>query len=106
MTSSSATIHFETNEEAYVQAEYGKTTSLGNFSGLSNVSSTSHTLILNHLATKTSYYYRVQAKDLSGNQGFSAILNFATRKPFLRLVAVSLAMLTVSAIWKLLTSMM
>jgi len=35
-----------------------------------------------------------------------AILNFATRKPFLRLVAVALAMLTVSAIWKLLTSMM
>ena len=35
-----------------------------------------------------------------------AILNFATRKPFLRLVAVSLAMLTVSASWKLLTSMM
>jgi hypothetical protein len=35
-----------------------------------------------------------------------AILNFATRKPFLRLVVVSLAMLTVSAIWKLLTSMM
>ena len=36
----------------------------------------------------------------------AAILNFATRKPFLRLVAVSLAMLTVSALWKLLTSMM
>jgi len=35
-----------------------------------------------------------------------AILNFATRKPFLRLIAVSLAMLTVSALWKLLTSMM
>jgi len=35
-----------------------------------------------------------------------AILNFATRKPFLRLVAVALAMLTVSALWKLLTSMM
>jgi hypothetical protein len=35
-----------------------------------------------------------------------AILNFATRKPFLRLVAVSLAMLTISALWKLLTSMM
>jgi hypothetical protein len=35
-----------------------------------------------------------------------AILNFATRKPFLRLVAVSLAMLTTSAIWKLVTSMM
>lgn len=35
-----------------------------------------------------------------------AILNFATRKPFLRLVAVALAMLTVPALWKLLTSMM
>ena len=35
-----------------------------------------------------------------------AILNFATKKPFLRLVAVSLALLTVSAIWKLMTSMM
>ncbi|HEX8800469.1 MAG TPA: hypothetical protein VF772_17755 [Terriglobales bacterium] len=35
-----------------------------------------------------------------------AILNFATKKPFLRLVAVALALLTVSAIWKLLVSMM
>jgi hypothetical protein len=35
-----------------------------------------------------------------------AVLNFATRKPFLRLVAVSLAMLTTSAIWTLVTSMM
>ena len=34
-----------------------------------------------------------------------AILNFATRKPFLRLVAVSLAMLMVSALWKLVVSM-
>jgi hypothetical protein len=33
-------------------------------------------------------------------------LNFATHKPFLKLIAVSLAMLTVSAIWKLVTSMM
>jgi hypothetical protein len=35
-----------------------------------------------------------------------AILNFATRKPFMRLIAVALALLTVSAIWKLLISMM
>jgi len=35
-----------------------------------------------------------------------AILNFATKKPFMRLVAVALALLTVSAIWKLLVSMM
>jgi len=35
-----------------------------------------------------------------------AILNFANHKPFMRLVAVSLAMLTTSAIWKLVVSMM
>ena len=35
-----------------------------------------------------------------------AILNFATKKPFMRLVAVALALLTASAIWKLLVSMM
>src|SRR6516162_4595833 len=35
-----------------------------------------------------------------------AILNFATRKPFMRLVAVALAILTASAIWRLLISMM
>ena len=35
-----------------------------------------------------------------------AILNFATRKPFLRLVAVALALLTISAIWKLVVAMM
>jgi hypothetical protein len=35
-----------------------------------------------------------------------AIWNFATHKPFLRHIAVSLAMLTTSAIWKLVTAMM
>jgi hypothetical protein len=35
-----------------------------------------------------------------------AILNFATKKPIMRLFAVALALLTVSAIWKLLVSMM
>ena len=35
-----------------------------------------------------------------------AILNFATRKPFMRLVGVALALLTVSSIWKLLVAMM
>lgn len=35
-----------------------------------------------------------------------AILNFATKKPFLRQIAVSLALLAVSAIWQLLISMM
>lgn len=36
----------------------------------------------------------------------AAILNFATRKPFMQHVAASLALLSVSAIWKLVVSMM
>ena len=36
----------------------------------------------------------------------AAILNFATRKPFMQHVAVSLALLSVSGIWKLVVSMM
>jgi hypothetical protein len=35
-----------------------------------------------------------------------AILNFATRKPFLRLVAVALALLCISGIWQLVLTMM
>jgi hypothetical protein len=35
-----------------------------------------------------------------------AILNFATRKPFMRLVAVALALLCVSGIWQLILAMM
>jgi hypothetical protein len=35
-----------------------------------------------------------------------AILNFATRKPFMRLVAVALSLLCVSGIWQLLLAMM
>jgi hypothetical protein len=35
-----------------------------------------------------------------------AILNFATRKPFMRLVAVALALLCVSGIWQLVVAMM
>jgi hypothetical protein len=36
----------------------------------------------------------------------AAILNFATRKPFMQHVAVALALLSVSAIWKLVVAMM
>jgi hypothetical protein len=35
-----------------------------------------------------------------------AIWNFATRKPFVRLVAVALALLCVSGIWQLVVTMM
>ena len=42
ITSSSATISFSTDEDAYVQVAYGTSAALGLYSGLTNVSSKSH----------------------------------------------------------------
>lgn len=76
----SATVSWKTNEEAYIQLEYGKTKALGSFTGLTNVSSVSHSVALGGLAASTSYYFRIIAKDLSGNQALSEILSFKTKE--------------------------
>jgi hypothetical protein len=80
VTANSATVSWKTNEEAYVQVEYGKTNSLGSFTGLTNVSSVSHSVGLRGLTASTSYYFRMIAKDLSGNQALSAVLSFKTKE--------------------------
>ena len=79
ITSSSAVVSFSTNEEAYVQVEYGKNTLLGSLSGLTNVSSKNHAVTLSNLSGGTTYSYRMIAKDLSGNQILSEILSFRTK---------------------------
>jgi hypothetical protein len=79
ITSSSATITFTTNEQAYVQMEYGKSSNLGTFTGLTNVSATSHAVPLIGLSNSTNYYCRVIATDLSGNEAKSTIFNFQTK---------------------------
>src|SRR5688572_1949151 len=80
ITASSAVVAFSTNEEAYVQVEYGKSTSLGSLTGLTTVSSKNHAVTLSNLSGGTTYSYRMIAKDLSGNQILSEILSFRTKE--------------------------
>ena len=79
ITSSSAVVSFSTNEEAYVQVEYGQNSLLGSLTGLTTVSSKYHAVTLANLSGGTSYNYRMIAKDLSGNQVLSEILSFKTK---------------------------
>ncbi len=79
ITSSSAVVSFSTNEEAYVQVEYGQNSLLGSLTGLTTVSSKYHAVTLANLSGGTSYTYRMIAKDLSGNQVLSEILSFKTK---------------------------
>ncbi|MGH9426610.1 MAG: fibronectin type III domain-containing protein, partial [Terriglobia bacterium] len=79
VTSSSAVVSFSTNEEAYVQVEYGKTNLLGSLTGLTTVSSKNHAVMLANLEGGTTYSYRMIAKDLTGNQMLSEILSFRTK---------------------------
>jgi len=80
ITASSAVVSFSTNEEAYVQVEYGKNTLLGSLSGLTTVSNKNHAVTLTNLSAGTTYSYRMVAKDLSGNQMLSEILSFKTKE--------------------------
>ena len=80
ITSSSAVVSFSTNEEAYVQVEYGKSALLGSLTGLTTVSNKNHAVMLTNLSAGTTYSYRMIAKDLSGNQILSEILSFKTKE--------------------------
>src|SRR5258706_15131 len=53
ITSSSAVVSFSTNEEAYVQVEYGKNSLLGSRSGLTSVSNKNHAVTLTNLSAGT-----------------------------------------------------
>jgi len=80
ITSSSAVVSFNTNEEAYVQVEYGSNSQLGSLTGLTTVSSKNHAVTLTNLSPATTYSYRMIAKDLSGNQILSEVLSFKTKE--------------------------
>lgn len=80
ITSSSAVVAFSTNEEAYVQVEYGKNALLGSLTGLTTISSKNHAVTLTNLSAATTYSYRMIAKDLSGNQMLSEVLTFKTKE--------------------------
>jgi len=71
VTSSNATISWDTNELADTQVEYGLTTAYGSASTFNATLVNGHSQILTGLAAKTLYHYRVKSRDAVGNLAVS-----------------------------------
>jgi hypothetical protein len=67
LSSSGATVTWDTDEAANTQVEYGTTTSYGSNTTLDVNLVTGHTANLTGLSPSTTYHYRVKSSDLSGN---------------------------------------
>ena len=78
VTATGATITFTTNEPAFHQVEYGRTTAYGTLTTLDTTLRTSHTQVLTGLTSGTVYHYRAHATDAAGNRGMSADFTFTT----------------------------
>jgi hypothetical protein len=78
LTSTSATISWQTGEAADSQVEYGLATSYGSSSSLNTSLVTSHTVSLSSLQANTTYHYRVKSKDAAGNLATSNDFTFIT----------------------------
>ncbi len=77
VTSSSATITWITNKGSNSTVVYGLDTSYGNTKS-DNTLTTSHSVVLNNLNKQTTYHYKVQSTDSSGNTGTSSDQSFIT----------------------------
>ena len=75
----SATITWTTDETATSVVNYGTTTSLGSSETVSGYA-ISHSVELTGLSAETTYYYRVQSADTSGNTSTGSILSFTTEE--------------------------
>jgi hypothetical protein len=78
ITSSSATISWNTNKPADSQVEYGVTSAYGSATGLNSAQVMSHSLTLSGLTPLTVYHYRVKSKDAAGNPAVSGDVTFTT----------------------------
>jgi hypothetical protein len=78
ITSSSATISWNTNEPADSQVEYGVTSAYGSATSLNSAQVTTHSLTLSALTPLTLYHYRVKSKDAAGNPAVSGDSTFTT----------------------------
>jgi hypothetical protein len=87
LTGESATIEWNTNEEANSLIRYGITTDYGDMAGndLVNIDVdnyvTSHSVIIHNLIPATKYYYVVISADASGNVAVSSENTFSTSSP-------------------------
>ncbi len=78
VSANAATITWNTNEPSDSQVEYGLTASYGNSSLLDPTLALSHLVNLTGLLPGTTYHYRVQSRDASGNLGLSGDQTFTT----------------------------
>ncbi len=78
ITSTSATITWNTNELANSSVKYGtSSTSLGSLVNIST-QQTSHSVVLSGLTASTTYYFNVTSCDAGGNCNTTGPFNFAT----------------------------
>jgi hypothetical protein len=78
LTSTSASISWNTNEPSDTQIEWGLTTSYGNSTAVNLALVTAHAQTVSGLAADTLYHYRVKSRDAAGNLATSADATFRT----------------------------
>ncbi|MEM5798142.1 MAG: right-handed parallel beta-helix repeat-containing protein, partial [Candidatus Aenigmatarchaeota archaeon] len=77
ITTSSAVIKWDTDEEANATVRYGKTQALGSVRSNSSFA-LNHTIDLVNLESGTLYYYNVSSCDRAGNCNMTGLYNFTT----------------------------
>lgn len=78
ITTSGATITWNTNENSDSQVVYGTTQAYGQSTTLNPALVTAHSQVLSGLAANTLYHYRVKSKDAAGNLVVSGDFTFTT----------------------------
>jgi hypothetical protein len=78
ITSSGATITWNTDQASNSQVEYGTTTAYGSMTTLNQTLVTSHSQALTGLLATTTYHYRIHTTNASGTQGISGDFTFTT----------------------------
>lgn len=82
-TSNSATITFDTDENAECYIRYGETPGSDNYTGISTTTplGMTHSLTITGLAADNDYYFTIYAEDPAGNIGHSTEQMFTTDPP-------------------------
>jgi hypothetical protein len=78
ITSNSASISWSTNVGSTTAVAYGTSTALGTVTPVQTGLTVSHGVVLNGLASGTTYYFVAQSTDSNGNTGYSATYSFTT----------------------------
>ncbi len=79
ITTTSATVTWNTNEPSSSQIEYGLTSAYGAISAVDGTLTTNHTMIFSGLSPNTRYHFRVISEDDAGNEAISSKYTFTTQ---------------------------